>query len=309
MENRSVFAAFRSFLLFIALAAVFSCSTPTITPTVDSQQMATTDGVVSILTDEIDDMVLVALNTSAASGSGSAGRMEVVTDDRLKCAAITFSDVDPADRAYGKMTIAFPSEGCVDGIKANIRKGTITVTWTGGRWYRSGSTHTIALTDYNVNGISITGSRTLDVTSYTFTSAAYYSVIWAVSANHKLTWPDGTFTTISSTFTKQWDHASNQETYTYSNPDASVGTFSAQGTNRHGKKFTASITTPLIAYYSCVLISRNFIPLYGVKSVTNVTDNITMSINYGDYTCDNAFTLIIGSGSIALRAKNNSSDD
>jgi hypothetical protein len=310
MKNSSVFTVFRSFLQFITLAAVFSCSTPTITPGVDSQQMATTDVVVSILTDEIDDMVLVALNTSANSGGANAGRMDVVTDDRLKCATITFSGVDPVDRAFGTMTIAFPADGCVDGIKANIRKGTITVKWTGGRWYRAGSTHTITLSDYNVNQIGITGSRTLTVTSYTYTAATSYDVIWAVAANHQLTWPDGSSATLSSTFTKQWEHSTSQETYTYSNPDPSVGTYAAQGTNRHGKKFTTTITTPLMAYYSCVLVSRNYIPLYGVKSITNVTDNVTMSINYGtDFTCDNAYILIIGNGSIALRAKNNSSDD
>src|SRR3954468_2677084 len=153
MTNRSVFDVFSSFMLFLGLMVVFSCGPAAVTPAVDKQQTATNDGVLSILTDEIDDMVLVALNTSAGSGTANNGRMDVVTDDRLTCASIVFSEVDPVDRAYGKMTINFPSTGCVDGIKGNVRKGTIAVTWTGGRWYRAGASHTITLNNYVANDI------------------------------------------------------------------------------------------------------------------------------------------------------------
>jgi len=208
------------------------------------------------------------------------------------------------------MTITFPSTGCVDGIKGNVRKGTITVTWTGGRWYRAGATHTITLNDYIANDVAITGTRSLTVASYTYTSTTFYTVIWDIVANHKLTWLDGTSATLSVTSTKQWDHSSGQETYTYSNPPVAVSSYSAQGTNRHGQKFNVSITTPLVYFYSCVRISKNYMPVFGAKTLTNLTDNISMSLNYGTtYTCDNVYALIIGSGSIALHAKNNSSDD
>jgi len=295
----------------LALTVVFSCGPAPITPAVDKQQTATNDGVISILTDEIDDLVSIALNTSVPSGTANNGRMDVVTDDRLTCASIVFSDVDPVDRAFGKMTITFPSTGCVDGIKGNVRKGTISVTWTGGRWYREGATHTITLDNYIANDIAITGTRSLTVASYTYTSTTFYTVIWDIVANHKLTWPDGTSATLSVTNTKQWDHSSGQETYTYSNPPATVSSYSAQGTNRHGKTFNVTITTPLVYFYSCVRVSKNYMPVYGAKTLTNVTDNVAMSINYGSasYACDNVYTLIIGSGSIALHAKNNSSDD
>jgi hypothetical protein len=310
MKNRSVFAVFGQCVLFFALTAAFSCGPVTVTPAVDKQQTATNDGVISILTDELDDMVLIALNTSPGSGTANNGRIDVVTDDRLTCASIVFSNVDPVDRGFGTMTITFPPTGCVDGIKGNVRKGTITVNWTGGRWYRAGSTHTITLTNYVANDIAITGSRTLTVSSYTYTSSTYYTVIWDIVGDHKLTWPDGSSATLSVTNTKQWDHGTGQETYTYFNPPTAVGSYAAQGVNRHGKDFNVAIISPLVYYYSCVRVSKNYMPVVGAKTLTNVTDNVSMTINYGTtYTCDNAFTLIIGSGSIALHAKNNSSDD
>ncbi len=309
MKNQAILAVFRSFVLFATLATVFSCNPAIVAPNSNMQQLTISEGVTSILTEEIDDMVMVALNNSATSTTANNGRMESITDDRLTCANIVFSDVDPVDKAFGKMTITFPSTGCVDGLKGNVRKGSITVTWTGGRWYRTGSTHTITLNNYSANDIAITGTRTLAVTSYAFTSATFYEVTWAVSANHKLTWPDGSSAIISATFTKDWQHSSNQDQYTYSNPDPSVGAYAYQGTNRHGKKFTVSITTPLVVLYGCVLISKNYMPVYGVKTLTNTTDNVSMTVNYGNYTCDNAFTLTISTGSVSLRAKNNSSDD
>ncbi len=310
MKNHSVFALFRSFVLFVVLAAGFSCSPAVVVPGVDKQQMATADGVTTILTDEIDDLVLVALNTSIPSGTAINGRTEAVTDDRLTCASIDFSGVDPSDKGYGTMTITFPTTGCVDGIKGNVRKGTIKVTWTGGRWYREGTTQTITLTNYSVNDIAITGSRTLVVTSFTYTSKTLFDVIWAVSGNHKLTWPDGSAATVNVTLTKKWEHGSGQETYYWSNPDASVGSYAVQGTNRHGKNFNVSITVPLVTFYSCIVLSKNFMPVFGTKILTNTTDNVSMTIDYGlQYTCDNIFTLAIGTGSIPLRAKNNSSDD
>src|SRR5882757_8431589 len=100
MKNRSVFDVFSSFILFLVLTVAFSCGTTSITPAVDKQQTATNDGVISILTDEIDDMVSIALNTSVPSGTANNGRIDAVTDDRLTCASIVFSDVDPIDRAF-----------------------------------------------------------------------------------------------------------------------------------------------------------------------------------------------------------------
>jgi hypothetical protein len=301
-----------SFLLLI-MAAIFSCSpTTAVTPTINNQQTANNDAVISILTDEIDDLVSTAFNTNTTLNSAGDGRLEAITDDRLTCSgiSITFSGVDPVDEAFGKMTISFPQGGCVD-LKGNVRKGTLIVEWTGARWYRTGSAHTITLSNYSVNDIGITGKRTLTVASFNYLSKYSYTVIWDIVADHVMTWPDGSSATVSVTKTRQWDHAAGSETYTYTNPPANFGNYAMQGTNRHGKDFNISITSPLVYYYySCIKISKNYMPVVGVKVLTNTTDNVVMTINYGATTqCDNVYVLTINNGSISLHAKNNSSDD
>ena len=304
--------AIYSLLLLFTLAVVFSCSPSAGTPSIDSQQMSTNDAVITILTDEIDDIVLQALNNSATSAAATNGRVEVISDDRLTCSniSIVFSGIDPADKAFGKVTITYPQDGsCVD-KKGNVRKGTIVAEWTGSRWYRAGSTLTITLSNYSANGIVITGKRTLSAAAFNFTTSNQFQVIWDVAANHTLTWPDASSATLNVTYSRQWDHINGSETFSYTNPPTTIGNYAMQGMNRHGKNFNMVITTPLVYYYSCIVISKNYMPVYGVKVLTNLTDNVSMTINYGTlYNCDNLYTLTTDKASVDLRSKNNSSDD
>ena len=291
----------------IAAIAVSSCGSTTAIIPSDSLHTANNDAVLEIITDELDDLASAVLNSNVDSGSASGGRAEAFTDDRLICtgSTIIFSNVSP-DNSSGTVTITFPEAGCKD-IKGNIRKGSILIMWTGGKWYKKGATHIITLNNYNINDIAIIGTRVLACDSFTFVSAKSLAVRWKLGASHTLTWPDATTATFKVNKTRKWDHSATEEVYTHTN--GPNGDFAVSGTNRHGKDFNVTIVTPLIYAGSCIKISKNFMPVIGTKVLTDVTTGKTLGINYGTGICDNSYILTVDGVKQTLHAKNNSSDD
>jgi len=254
--------------------------------------------------DEVDDLADVALNSQEVA---SGGRVAGLSDDRLKCdgTTVVFSNVS-TDKTSGTVTITFGPNGCTDS-RGNVRKGSMVITWSGGRWFKQGSTHSITLTNYSINGLSIAGTRTLTCTSVTGT-ATEYSITWNIVANHTFTWTDGTATRKVNK-TKMWTHSSSEDTYTVSNGPASAGANAAEGTNRHGKTYTVNITTPLVYLASCVRANKVFLPVSGVKVLTDVTKAKALTIDFGTGTCDNSYTVSVDGRSRTLVAKNDDSGD
>ena len=296
-------------ILFFAVAAlaVSSCGSKTTIIPSDTLQTANNDAVLEIITDEVDDLASVVLNSSTDSGSASGGRTEALTDDRLTCSGTTivFSNVS-TNNSSGTATITFPEAGCKD-IKGNVRKGSILIMWTGGKWYKKGATHSITLNNYNINDIAIIGTRVLACDSFTFVSAKSLAVRWNLAASHTLTWPDASTATFKVNKTRKWDHSAAEEIYTHTN--GPNGDFALSGTNRYGKEFNVSIVTPLFYAWSCTKISKNFMPISGTKVLTVVATGKTLAINYGTGICDNSYVLTVDGIRQTLHAKNNSSDD
>ena len=296
-------------ILFFAMSAVLvsSCGNPTTVVSDENLQTANNDAVLEILSDELDDMTSVVLNSYSESGAASGGRTEALTDDRLTCTGMSILYTNVAlDNSSGTVTVTFPPDGCKD-IKGNVRKGAIVIQWTGGKWYKVGSTHIINLSNYNINDIAVTGTRILTCTLFDFVSAKSLDVTWTLQASHSLTWPDGTNATFTMDKTRRWDHSSADDLYTHT--DGPNGKFAVAGTNRHGKNFSVSITTPLIFNRACISLSKNFMPVSGTKILIDITRGKSLAINYGTGTCDNSYKLTIDGVSQTLHAKNNSSDD
>lgn len=296
-------------LLFFAISAIviLSCASKTSVISNESLQTANNNAVLEIITDEMDDLASAVLNSSIESGSASGGRTEALTDDRLTCSGTTivFSNVS-TDHSSGTATITFPAAGCKD-IKGNVRKGSILIMWTGGKWYKKGATHIITLNNYNINDIAIIGTRVLACDSFTYVSTKSLAVRWKLKANHTLTWPDASTATFKVDKTRKWDHSAAEEIYTHTN--GSNGDFALSGTNRHGKDFNVTIVTPLFYAWSCTKISKNFMPISGTKVLTVVATGKTLTINYGNGICDNSYLLTVDGIKQTLHAKNNSSDD
>jgi len=269
----------------------------------ENVQASNNESTVEAASDELDDLARFALD---AEDPASGGRIRGIQDDRLACdgTTIVFTNVS-TDRSSGTATITFGPNGCTDN-RGNVRKGTVVVTWEGGKWYEQGSTHTITLQNYSLNNIGIEGTRTLNCFSAEGTLSSF-TIQWYLSATHNFSWPDNSTGSRLVNKTKKWEHGPGADTYTISNGPS--GDNAAEGTNRHGTSYTMSITTPLVYKAACVLSSKVFLPVSGVKLFTNVDTEKTMTIDFGDGTCDNTFTVSVEGASRTITARNDSSGD
>jgi hypothetical protein len=299
---------YRVFFFVAAAVAASSCDSSTGVIANDTIQTANNDQVMESLTDEVDELATTVLTSFSMSGSATGGRLETIrTDDRF-CDVLnntTFENVS-GDSSSGRVTVVFPSSGCTD-RKGNVRTGTMIIDWTGGKWYKQGSQHVITLSNYRVNDISITGTRTLKTDTFAYISPKLFAAQWSVEAFHTMTWPDQSTATFSVNKTRRWDHNATDDTFTHTNGPYSSATF--YGTNRHGKNFSVKILTSLFFARSCVTISKNFMPLAGTKTLTDLDAGKDLQFDYGAGACDNSYILRADGTSQTLHAKNDSSDD
>jgi hypothetical protein len=247
--------------------------------------------------DETADIASSALNSNDVFG----GRVED-RDDRLECATIT---KDPTNtKESGKITLTFNGD-CKDDDD-NVRTGKMIITWSGGRWFVPGSVHVIKLVGYTINGVAIEGTRTV-----TNVSTATSPLTWTIAGSHKSTWPDGTTSERTVNKTRQWVRSSitpKEDKWIISQTNPNVA--AATGINRHDKTYSVQITTPLQYFATCG--RRVKIPVIGVK-VVNIGDPASGSkvytVDFGDGTCDNKFTVTKDGVTKEFIGKNDSSKD
>ncbi len=291
------------FALLVLCFTLLSCNKLSDLFSTEDKEVSDNESAQESTVNELDDMATTVLNSSTASGS-AGGRMTMM-DDRFSCASVVFSDVS-ADKTSGVATITFPASGCPD-KKGNIRKGTMIINWTGGRWFKPGSTYTIKLDGYSINDINITGSQTVSCINY---QATPLTVTWSITAKHTAVWPDGTTATRSVHRQRKWEHTATDDVFTVTNAPSDITC--AEGTNRHGKSYKIFITTPLVYLGSCARASKVFIPISGEKVITCNSANgktKSLTINYGNGECDNTYTATAGTVTKTLTAKNDSSGD
>lgn len=286
--------------LFAIAAGISSCSKSTDPISAEVAQTASNEAAVDSQTGEVDDVVTNQLNVVDIA----PGRTQSTTfdDDRVKCAIRTPVNVS-LDKTLGSIVIDFGTAGCTDS-KGNIRKGKITVTWTG-RWYMAGASHTITFTGYSINGVKFSDQ---DFRTVTNVSTQASPLTFNISASHNLTWPDNTTASRTVHHTKQWVRSTNiiDDKLIFSQTAGAAN--AASGTNRHGKTYSVQITTPLEYWRSCAISNKVFKPVKGVIVIT--FDNTkTVTIDFGTSTCDNTFTISTGGQTRTITAKNDSSND
>jgi hypothetical protein len=291
-----------SCLIFLFALVFPACENPDEAFLEENVQASNNESTLESVTDELDDLARIALDSEEPA---SGGRIRGTNDNRLDCegTTITFSSVS-GDKTSGTATITFGPNGCTDN-RGNVRRGTVVVTWSGGRWYQEGSSHTITLQNYSINGIGIDGTRSLTCFSVSGTLSSF-TIQWYLSATHGFTWPDQSTANRLVNKTKRWDHSSGSDTFTISNGPS--GDNAAEGTNRHGTSYTMTITTPLVYNASCVLTNKVFLPVSGVKLFTNVDTEKTMTLDFGDGTCDNTLVVSVEGASKTITVKNDGSD-
>jgi hypothetical protein len=251
--------------------------------------------------DELDDLASVALNSEVEA---SGGRVRTINDDRINCSGTTVTYTNVAtDKSSGTATIQFGPEGCTDS-RGNVRKGRVTITWSGGKWFRPNSMHTITLTGYSINGIGIEGTRAAVVSSVTG-SLSDFTIVWFVIADNDFTWPDGTTSTRQVGKERAWHHTLSEDTFTISNAQGNDAAVS--GTNRRGLSYSVSIQTPLVYKTTCIRSSKVFLPVSGVKVFSNLETQKSITVDFGNGDCDSEFVVSSEGRSKTVTARNSGS--
>ena len=306
MKNGHVLIKSTFHILLLTSVSLFlsHCNKSTDPFSIEDKQTSNNESTQESTTNELDDIGTSILNSSPISGS--PGRVTTL-DDRYSCdgTTIVFSNVS-ADNSSGTVTLTFPPDGCAD-KKGNVRKGSIVINWSGGRWYKVGSVHSVTLNDYSINDVAISGSQTEKCIAF---KALPLCVTWTIKSSHKATWPDGSSATRNVNKIRKWDHTATEDTYTVTNGTSS--NYSAEGTNRHGRTFKVYITSPLVYLGSCAKANKVFIPVKGEKVITVIGSTGTtksLTIDFGNGSCDNTYTVTSGTTVRILTAKNDSSGD
>lgn len=247
--------------------------------------------------DEVDDMSTIQLNKADDTGS----RMLTDDDARVACAYVHFEL--GTEKLSGTLVIDFDKtpdgqsenpNGCTD-ARGNVRKGKITITWAGGRWFHVGSVITITLTNYSINGVVINGTRVL-----TNITTNILLPTWTIVSELNVTWPDASTASRTVHKTRQWDILGGTVTVTQTaGADAA-----ASGTTRRGVEYSVQITEGLVFKFSCQGTSKVYIPVSGIKVITFKSKVVT--VDFGSGTCDNTFTVTIDGKSDSFAADNSS---
>jgi hypothetical protein len=154
----------------------------------------------------------------------------------------------------------------------------------------AGAVRTITHDNFVIDGVKVEGTRTWTNEGQNAAGQWVYS---KTATDMKLTFEDGTSATWNKVRTSTLVEGGNTATH-YDDVWSSIG--SANGVNRRGTAFTATITEPLIKRADCRWISEGVIELtVGLR---------TRSLDFGDGTCDRLGTITLANGdsySIRLR--------
>jgi len=262
---------------------MISCKKESDTISADLVVSVKTEASMDAQQDEIDDIAIGQLVAKSAIGGKATVSAD---DDRVACAKVT---ADIGSDKQGTILIDFDQTqdgspnpgGCID-PRGNSRKGKIIISWVGAAWYQQGAIITIALDNYKINGVAITGGREIHNITDDATPLIQVSTVFA---QHEATWPDGSTASRTIHKTRTWDVL--QETLTVTQTPGTDD--AASGQTKNGKQYSVTITEGLVYTQDCV--SANvYIPIRGKETFT-VNDANTLHFDFGDGTCDNIFTL------------------
>jgi len=256
---------------------------------------STSDSFSSDATDVSTDAMAGISTTQLGGREGSEPVTGFGDNDRLKCATVTITRTSTnPDVPSGVISIVYPADGTCKDARGRVRKGTITITYTGKR-FMVGSKIVTTFSDYSVAGVKIEGTHTL--TNVTPAGTAAYPRFNVTIAGGKVTFLDGKIVTREQNFTREWQRATTpgQDKWVL----LAGGT--ASGTNRNGMAFTMEITQDLVYSRACQISNKVFIAVSGEKKFTSESKQVT--INYGTGTCDNIVTITINGKSKDVEIK------
>ena len=245
----------------------------TLQDTADLTEEAITDSYFQ----DLDDIGGVAIDapSDAEYSSGRTSGSVTIQDHRFECATVTIvSDANSTvEVPKGVLTIDFGTTGCTDD-KGNVRKGKLIFTYSGKR-FRPNSTVITTTDGYSINGVTLEGTRTLAAKD---NSTREVPRIGVTLTNGKATFPNEQVATRESNITWQWNRADNNLVI--------ESTSTASGTTRGGRAYEIMLLEPLVYQRHCG------IAVSGIKKYT-IDGEKEITIDYGDGTCDRAFSVTI----------------
>lgn len=228
----------------------------------------------SVGENESDDVLEVLDQVEMSFGGDEAGKVSEM------CAVVT------NDTENNLLTIDFGS-GCV-GPYGRTRSGKIIIAYSG--TVNDGvSNRIITFEDYAVNNRAVTGSIELrDIA---------VNEDGTISSTKKLvdltiTFPNGQFVRFNGSRTRLWTEGVRD-----GDPSNNVFeiTGSVEGVWSNGSTFTHRITETIVSDWSCAT-TGGFARISGVVEIERLRGSVKRlrKIIYGDGTCDNRITIIIG---------------
>jgi hypothetical protein len=179
------------------------------------------------------------------------------------CPAVSFAA--PRGTFPNTITIDYGIVGCA-GPSGRIRKGKVFITYSDS-FTRPNATKTITFLNFYIDSVKVEGAKSW--TNNGLNPSGQPSFTRTV-VNGKLTYPDATSAIWNSTHTVTQTEGFNTLSL-LDNVYTVIG--SESGTNRNGKTFSATITSPIVHKVNCPYITS------GVRSIT--FNSRTISLDYG----------------------------
>ncbi|TFV95499.1 hypothetical protein E4S40_04565 [Algoriphagus kandeliae] len=258
---KSTSSIFRIFLFLATLSFLGSCDKDSDTPITEPDLSAIEESLeVMQITEDMDYFTLTILQSIGINGR--------LMDDPFEkiCAGVSV-DVNSDQKT---ITIDF-GDGCTSpsGI---VRKGKITITYTQ-NFLLPGATVTTNFIGYEVNGLKITGVRTL--VNQAIDLINNQVTLKVTMENGQVTWPDNTFVTFNT------DQIRVVKLGATGYEISITGT--ANGQSREGAPYSSNVTSALVVKQDCVE-SGVLIPTSGVMDFTY--EGFQLAIDYGQGNCD-----------------------
>ena len=261
------------FSIIVAGAIFFqSCEKDASDLTDDEVAIAEDDALAESLFDDIFDVANAAEQLIDGQIYNGTLKSAVVSDS---CPNVTVNHTDST--FWPKIITIDYGDGCT-GLYEQTRSGKIIIQVTG-RYRVSGTSRTITLENYYINGIHVEGTKTVTNDGENDDGNICYSI---ELTGGRITTPDSIVITRESVRTREW--VGGSETLWNIWDDVYFITGQTTGTNFRGVAYSRTIITPLEWAATC-----RFIKSGSIDIAVGVNDPITLDFGNGE--CDNEATV------------------
>lgn len=259
--------------IIVAGAILFqSCEKEASDLTDDEIAIAEDDALAENLFDDIFDVALAAEQLIDGQIYNGSLKSSVVSDS---CPNVTVNH--PDSTRWPKIITIDYGDGCT-GFYEQTRSGKIIIQVTG-RYRAEGTSRTITLENYYINGIHIEGTKTVTNDGENENGNICYSV---ELTGGRITTPDSIVITRESVRTREW--VGGSDTWWNIWDDVYFITGQTTGTNFRGVAYSRTIITPLEWAATCRFIKSGSIDIV-------VGENDPITLDFGNGECDNEATV------------------